>query len=78
MGNERMSHHRTLHIEVRAQFMTYQVEQKTVELEWIATNENATDTLTKPLQGSSFELHTSTLLGEDPDYDLRSKSRKLL
>ena len=77
MAKERTSHQRTLHIEVRKQFLTEQVENKIIETEWIGTNDNVTDALTKPLQGSSFERHSSTLLGEDPDYNLRDKSRKL-
>jgi len=77
MAQERTSHHRTLHIEVRDQFITQQVEQKHIEPEWIPTNEHVTDALTKPLQGTTGERHNKTLLGEDPDFDLRGKSRRL-
>ena len=77
MAQDRTSHHITLHIEVRKQFITQQVELKTIEPEWVPTNDHTTDALTKPLQGQSSKRHNKTLLGEDPDFDLRSKSRKL-
>ena len=54
------------HIDIRHHFIRQHVKEKTVELRYIRTNENAADALTKPLPRPAFVKHRWTLMGEKP------------
>ena len=58
------SHRRTLHLAVRDEFLHQHVESKEIDPQHIATNLNASDIGTKPLEKKIFEKHRSNIFGE--------------
>lgn len=53
---------RTKHIDVRAKWITNEIEKKTIALSHITGNENPADIFTKPLQKQQFEKNRSLIM----------------
>jgi hypothetical protein len=77
MCENQASHHRTLHIAVRNYFISDHIENKTVNIEWVNGKENPADSLTKCLEGQSFNRQKKELLG-NADSTQHTLSRKLV
>ena len=52
------------HIDVRLAFMRELKEMGTIEVKWVATEENEADIFTKNTDGKTFMKHTATLHGD--------------
>lgn len=56
---------RTRHVSIRQSFLRELKGAGTLEVQWIPTNENSADLLTKNLSGPLFDRHASDLVGHD-------------
>ncbi len=66
MAQDAASHKNTQHLLVREMFITQEVENGTVRIEHIPTDENPADHFTKILSNEKFEKHRATYMGK-PD-----------
>jgi hypothetical protein len=66
MAQDAASHNNTKHLLVREMFVTQEVENGTVRIEHIPTEENTADHFTKILTNIPFEKHRDTYMGK-PD-----------
>ena len=55
-------YHRTKHIDIRHHFIRDHVKQANVKLEWISTQEQIADTLTKALDTANFKKFTHAMM----------------
>lgn len=78
MGLERDSRQRTLHLSVRTHYLLDRTESGDITIEWVPTNDNPADMLTKPLQGLKFQLFTDLLMGYLPSRGQRHLSKPLV
>ena len=75
MTEDRGALNRTKHVAVQQQYVTMMHEEKQLLVEYVHTNDNVANLLTKGLQGKAFRRHSSTILGEDPSWRQQDKSR---
>jgi hypothetical protein len=54
IGNNPVHHNRTKHIDTRLHFIRDLIEQKVIELQYVNTNQQIADVLTKPLTREKF------------------------
>jgi hypothetical protein len=55
-------HSRVRHIDIKHHFIREQVEKGAVEINWIPTDKQLADVLTKPLRGAAFEKMRDALV----------------
>jgi hypothetical protein len=67
LTTEPTRYRRSKHILTKISYIREQNSLKTIQMEYLPTTEMTADVLTKPLQGSIFVKHVSTILGAD-DY----------
>ena len=61
-----VQHSRSKHIDIRYHFIKDQVEQGTIQLEYVGTRDQISDILTKPLSTELFEKHRWSLSVQMP------------
>lgn len=55
-------HSRTKHMDVRFHYIREKIQDKTVRLKYIPTEDNTADILTKPLERNKFCKHRTTFM----------------
>ena len=55
IGQNPELHQRTKHIDIKYHYLRDQIRKGNISLQWIPTNEQLADALTKPLPKSSFD-----------------------
>ena len=65
IGMDITSNRRTVHLAVRDEFLHHHVQQGHVALEYIPTQENPADILTKAIVGKQFFKHKETMMGRE-------------
>ena len=75
MAQDAASHKNTQHLLVREMFITQEVENGTVRVEHIPTDDNPADHFTKILTNDKFEKHRDTDMGKpnNRQYHLSTK-----
>jgi hypothetical protein len=62
---------RLRHIEVKQCFLQELKEQGLIEVNWLASEDNTSDMMTKHLGGQTFMHHTQTVCGNDEYHTIR-------
>lgn len=65
LANNKSSTGRTKHIDVRHHFIRDLIQDNILVIEFVRTEDNLADILTKNLMGPKFEQHANNLIGED-------------
>ena len=66
-NGRRSSGKQTRHIEIRYYFVTDNIKRNNMSVEYCPTDEMTGDFFTKPVQGSLFRRHRSTVMNLSPD-----------
>ena len=72
MAEARKPTKKTRHVEIRHYAILDWVEQDLINIKKIHTNDNCSDTLTKPLGKTLFYRHTDTLMGRRNPKDIHN------
>lgn len=67
-NGKRSSGKKTRHIDIRYYFVTDNIRRKQLRVEYCPTESMHADFFTKPLQGSLFRAHVTTIMNLAPDY----------
>ena len=72
-GGKQVCGQRTQNIHIRYFYAHERVTDGTIAVTYCPTKEMVSNYLSKPLQGSLFQVHCSTLMGITPELDIQYK-----